>query len=46
MNITNVLEKYILNNNKEIDLTGVTPYTEEYYFLDLMKEMKNQDDLT
>lgn len=32
----NVLEKYILENNDKIDLNNVTPYSEEYYFLELM----------
>lgn len=31
-----VLEKYILENSNKIDLDNVTPYSEEYYFLELM----------
>ena len=42
----NVLEKYILENSGKIDLDSVTPYSEEYYYLELMQLMKTEEDLS
>ena len=42
----NVLEKYILESNGKIDLDNVTPYSEEYYYLELIQLMKDQEDLS
>ena len=42
----NVLEKYILENSGNIDLDSVTPYSEEYYYLELMQLMKTEEDLS
>ena len=42
----NVLEKYFLKNNGKFDLYTATPYSEEYYYLELMELMKTEKDLS
>ena len=44
MNIE-ILEKYVLAQNKKDVLKEVTPFTDQYYFLELLESIRVEDDL-
>ena len=40
-----ILEKFVLADNKKEVLKEVTPFTDQYYFLELIEEIRSEENL-